>query len=182
MWIIYVAYQASSQCCYRGNFMLYRGPLEFPRRTLTAKLRKRPDDVRSWAEDIIRDVISDVANNACKELADDYDACGIVPGIIYTSEVLVPEAEKKVAVPEVVPPVVEVPVPPVEIPVVEVTIPHEVIEAIKGLEKTIKSLREGAERFKAIPDLQEDLLKRADELQKQVDSMREKYGLIGKEL
>lgn len=149
MWLIYVAYQASSQCCYEGNFMLSRGPLEFPRRTLTAKLRERLDDVRTWAEEIIKDTISDVADNACKELADDYYACGIDPGIIYTSEVLVPE---------VVPPVVEVPV--VEVPVVEV--PEFVKKTIADLERR----RDLAKTIEA-----------KERIQKTIDELKEEYGI-----
>lgn len=67
----------------------------------------------------------------------------------------------------------EVPIPPV---------PKEIIEAIKGYERSAKSLRETAEKLKAIPELKEDFLKRADELEGKAKELRKKYGLEGKDL
>lgn len=61
-------------------------------------------------------------------------------------------------------------------------VPKEIIEAIKGYERSAKSLRETAEKIKAIPELAEDFLKRAKELEEKAIELRKKYGLEGKEL
>lgn len=63
-----------------------------------------------------------------------------------------------------------------------VVVPKEVIEAIKGYERSAKSLRETTVKLKAIPELVEDFLKRADELEAKGRELRQKYDLTGKEL
>lgn len=63
-----------------------------------------------------------------------------------------------------------------------VEVAKEIIEAIKGYEKSAKALRDASEKLKAIPELKEDFLKRADELEEKARELREKYGLTGKEI
>lgn len=151
MWIRYVRYQATTQCCYEGNAMLYRGPLIFPERTLNARFRERPtDDIREWAENIILRNYETIAENACKELADEYYAGQVDAGIIYTSETFVgPEVVKpEVKVPVEVPPEVVVP-PEVKVPeeVVPVKIPFDVPLRIERLEELIDEAETDDERI-----------------------------------
>lgn len=67
------------------------------------------------------------------------------------------------------------------VPVI-VPVPKEIIEAIKGYERSAKSLRETADKLRAIPELVEDFLKRAKELEDKAKELRKKYGLEGKDL
>lgn len=66
--------------------------------------------------------------------------------------------------------------------VVPVIVPKEIIDAIKGYERSATALRESAEKLRAIPELREDFLRRASELQEKANDLRKKYGVIGKEL
>lgn len=149
MWIRYVRYQAKTQCCYEGNYMLYRGPLVFPERVLIGRFRTRPlDDIIEWATRIINDVVFQLAENACKELADDYYACGINPGIIYTSEVFVG--------PEIVPPEV------VEVPEVKVEVPEYIKKTMEDLEKRKAEAK---------------TTERKEKIQKTIDELKREYSI-----
>lgn len=160
MWIRYVRYKATTQCCYEGNFMLYRGPLVFPERTLVARFRERPtDDIREWAERIIKDAVEQLAENACKELADDYYACGIDPGIIYTSEVFVgPE----IVPPKVIPEEVKVPTEVVEVPEVKVEVPEYIKKTLEDLEKRKAEAK---------------TTERKEKIQKTIDELKREYSI-----
>lgn len=169
-WIRQAVFKAESQCCYDGNAMLTGGPLRFPRATVTRKYRYRPtDDIMDWADREARERIEKQADKACKELSGKFYACAIEIRIIMTSEVLVVEKIEKKVVPEIVPVRIEVIIPP------------EIINAIKGYEKSAMALREAAGRI-PIPELKEDFLKRASELEGKAKELRTKYGLIGKEM
>lgn len=69
-----------------------------------------------------------------------------------------------------------------EVEKVVVVVSKEIIEAIKGYERSAKSLRETADKLRAIPELVEDFLKRAKELEDKAKELRKKYGLEGKDL
>lgn len=119
----------------------------------------------------IEEFLERAARNKCRR----YGRAGTIcwryeieePGITFGEETIL------VHVPEVV----VVPVVPV-VPIV----PSEIVNTIKGYEKAAKSLRESAERLKAIPSLKEDFEKRATELEEKAKDLRERYGLVGKEL
>ena len=174
MWIRYVRYQATTQCCYEGNAMLYRGPLVFPERTLVARFRTRPsDDIREWAERIIKDAVEQLAENACKELADDYYACQVDAGIIYTSEVFVgPEVVPPVEVEVKVPEVEEVKVPEEIVPEKEVKVP-EVEEVKVEVPEYIKKTIEDLEKRKAEAKTTE----RKEKIQKTIDELKREYSI-----
>ena len=66
--------------------------------------------------------------------------------------------------------------------IIGIIVPPEIIEAIKGYERSAKALRDAAEKLKAIPELKEDFEKRAEELENKAKELRKKYGLEGKVL
>lgn len=65
--------------------------------------------------------------------------------------------------------------------VVEKEVPKGILDAIKGYELSAKTLSDTA-KVLPIPELKEDFEKRAIELQGKATELREKYGLVGKEI